>query len=88
MLNEAIVGQLFSMFKEEYGYAVDDAAGLFDGQRDMLEFLMKLGKRLEQKFFEGLGSGYVGPKHRLREWSIGSRATVAARFTGCSARSS
>jgi hypothetical protein len=37
MLNEAIVGQLFSMFKEEYGYAVDDAAGLFDGQRDMLE---------------------------------------------------
>ena len=42
MLNEAIVGQLFSMFKEEYGYAIDDAAGLFDGQRDMLEFLMKL----------------------------------------------
>jgi hypothetical protein len=35
---------------------------LFDGQRDMLEFLMKLGKRLEQKFFEGLGKGYLGSK--------------------------
>ena len=65
MMNEAIVGQLFSMFKEEYGYAIDDAAGLFDGQRDMLEFLMKLGKKLEQKFFEGLGSGYLGPKHTI-----------------------
>ena len=65
MLNEAIVGQLFSMFKEQYGCAVDDAAGLFDGQRDMLEFVMRLGKSLEQKFFEGLGSGYLGPKHTI-----------------------
>jgi len=48
MLNEAIVGQLFAIFKEQYGYAVDDAAGVFDGQRDMLEFLMRLGKSLER----------------------------------------
>ena len=62
MLNEAIVGQLFDLFKEHYGYAVDDATGLFDGQLDMLEFLMKLGKRLEQNFFEGLGKGYLGSR--------------------------
>jgi hypothetical protein len=74
MLNEAIVGQLFSMFKEQYGYAVDDACGLFDGQRDMLEFVMKLGKRLEQMFFQGLGTGYVGPKHEV--------AGVEYRFKG------
>ena len=47
-MNEAIVGQLFAIFKEQYGYAVDDAAGVFDGQRDMLEFLMRLGKSLER----------------------------------------
>lgn len=62
MLNEVIVGQLFELFKEHYGCAVDDATGLFDGQRDLLQFVMKLGRRLEQKFFEGLGRGYVGPK--------------------------
>ena len=65
MINEAIVGQLFGIFKEQYGYAVDDATGVFDGQRDMLEFLMKLGKRLEQEFYEGMGTGYVGPKRTI-----------------------
>jgi len=62
MLNETIVGQLLAVFKEQYGYAVDDATGLFDAQRDLLEFLMKLGRKLEQSFFEGLGKGYVGSK--------------------------
>ncbi len=65
MIDEAIVGQLFAMFKEQYGCAVDDATGLFDAQRDMLEFVMKLGKSLERKFFEDLGSGYIGPKQTI-----------------------
>ena len=78
MLNESIVGQLFELFKEHYGCAVADATGPFDGQRDMLEFLMRLGKRLEQRFFHALGSGYVGPKSTI--------AGVEYRFKGYRSR--
>ena len=57
-----IVGELFEIFNDEYGVSVADPQSLFDGQRDLLEFVMGLGRRLEQRYFQALGNGYVGTK--------------------------
>jgi hypothetical protein len=61
MNNEAIVRRLFAIFKDKYGETVCDCGSVFDGQRDLLEFVMGLGRAMEQMFFDGLGTGYVGP---------------------------
>jgi hypothetical protein len=59
-VDKAIVGQLFGMFKDRYGKVVAERSSVFDGQRDLLEFLMGLGGELEQLLFQTLGTGYVG----------------------------
>ena len=59
-MNEAIIGKLFDVFKDQYGSTVADRASLFDGQRDLLTFVMGVGRELEQRMFDALGSGYRG----------------------------
>jgi len=59
-MNEIIIGKLFDQFKEQYGATTATAASLFDGQRDLLTFVMGIGRELEQRMFDGLGTGYRG----------------------------
>jgi len=59
-MNEAIIGKLFEQFKELYGATRATAASVFDGQRDLLTFVMGIGRELEQHMFDGLGTGYRG----------------------------
>ena len=61
-MDKAIVEQLFGIFKDRYGTVVGEATSVFDGQRDLLEFVMGLGGELEQLLFQTLGTGYVGSK--------------------------
>src|SRR3989304_5389666 len=39
-MNEEIIGKLFDRFKEQYGSTVANPVSLFDGQRDLLTFMM------------------------------------------------
>jgi hypothetical protein len=59
-MNEEIIGKLFELFKQEYGSTVANPASLFDGQRDLLTFVMGMGRALEQRLFDALGTGYQG----------------------------
>ncbi len=61
-MNEEIIGKLFDQFKEQYGSTVADPGSLFDGQRDLLTFMMGVGRELEQRVFDALGTGYRGPR--------------------------
>jgi len=61
-MNTEIVGELFEIFKDEYGLSEADTQSVFEGQRDLLEFVMGLAQRLEQRYFSALGTGYVGTK--------------------------
>ena len=61
-MSKDIVERVFEEFKEEYGVSETDPQSLLQGQRDILEFLMRLGRRLEQLYFDELGSGYAGTK--------------------------
>ena len=61
-MNTMIIERVFEDFKAQYGVSETDPQSLLQGQRDLLEFLMKLGRRLEQLYFSELGSGYMGSK--------------------------
>ncbi len=50
MMNEAIIGKLFDLLKEQYGSTVADPLSLFGGQQDLLSYVMGLGRALEQSY--------------------------------------
>jgi len=77
-MNEDMVGRLFEQFKEQYGSTVAEPASVFDGQRDLQEFVMGIGRALEQRMFSELGSGYRGPSTEVEG--------VAYRFKGYRSR--
>ena len=59
-MDKQLVSQLFEYFKATYGREVDDSADLFESQRNLLEYLVCLGRELENSLFEQLGKGYEG----------------------------
>ena len=59
-MNEGIIGKLFDLFKEQFGSTVANRVSVFDGQRDLLTFVMGVGRELEQRVFDALGTGYQG----------------------------
>ena len=60
-MNEEIVSRLFDVYKEQYGTTVANPVSVFDGQQDLLTFVMGVGRELEQRVFDALGTGYRGP---------------------------
>tara|TARA_B100000315_G_C14520455_1_gene561287 strand:+ start:93 stop:1451 length:1359 start_codon:yes stop_codon:yes gene_type:complete len=59
-MNREMVLQLLEYFKESFGLEISSAEDLFETQRNLLEYLIKLGRGLENKIFEELGKGYEG----------------------------
>ena len=54
------VSQLLAYFKATFGLKIDSAEELFETQRNLLEYLVCLGRQLENRVFEELGKGYEG----------------------------
>ena len=61
-MDNFLVPQLLDYFKATYGLSILDAGNLFETERNMLEYLFKLGRELMNKVFEEIGTGYAGPK--------------------------
>jgi hypothetical protein len=59
-MDRTFVSQLFGYFKDTYGLKIDEAEGLFETQRNLLEYLVCVGRELENRMFEELGKGYEG----------------------------
>ena len=59
-MNREIVAQLFEYFKSSVGLNIHNAEDLFETQRNLLEYLMNLGRELENQVFDELGKGYEG----------------------------
>ncbi len=59
-MNREIVTQLLEHFKSNFGLDINNAEDLFETQRNLLEYLMNLGRELENKVFDELGKGYEG----------------------------
>jgi len=60
-MNTSFVSQHLEYFKDTYGLKIANAEELFETQRNLLEYLICLGRELENKMFEELGKGYEGP---------------------------
>jgi hypothetical protein len=59
-MNREIVTQLLEHFKLNFGLDIHNSEDLFETQRNLLEYLMNLGRELENQVFEELGKGYKG----------------------------
>jgi hypothetical protein len=59
-MNTEFVSQLLEYFKSNYGLEISSAEDLFKTEQNLLEYLVCLGRELENKIFEGLGKGYKG----------------------------
>ena len=59
-MDTEFVSRLLEYFKNDYGLEVHNATDLFETQRNLLEYLVNLGRQLEEKIFQELGKGYEG----------------------------
>ena len=59
-MDSYLVAQLVEHFKSTFGFECDSAEALFDVQRNLLEYLVCLGRKLENQLFQQLGTGYRG----------------------------
>jgi hypothetical protein len=67
-MNTPFVSQLLEYFKATYGLKIGSAEQLFESQRNLLEYLVCLGRELENKMFEELGKGYQGATIEREGW--------------------
>jgi hypothetical protein len=58
---DTLVHQIVADFKAAYGLKITDKADLFLTERNMLEYLMRLGRAAMGEVFAGMGKGYEGP---------------------------
>ncbi len=61
-MNTNLVSQLLEYFMTTFGLTVSDAEELFETQRNLLEYLVGIGRELENRVLEELGKGYEGAK--------------------------
>ena len=50
-----LVSRLLEYFKTTFGLNIQNAEDLFETQRNLLEYLIRLGRELENRMFEELG---------------------------------
>jgi len=56
-----LVSQLLEYFKARFGVEISNAEDLLDTERNLLEYLICVGREMENKIFEGMDKGYEGP---------------------------
>ena len=77
------VSQLLEYFKATYGLSIENAEDLLESQRNLLECLIALGRKLENEMFEEQAKAMK--EQRLRRMERGAiwRVIVIMPFTGC-----
>ena len=57
---DSLIPQIVENFKASYGLKITDSSDMLLTERNLLEFLMKLGRGVMGKVFEGMDKGYEG----------------------------
>jgi hypothetical protein len=55
-----LIPQLLKYLKENFGFKMNDSSELFVTEKNMLEYVMGIGRNLMNKIFEEMGTGYEG----------------------------
>jgi hypothetical protein len=75
---DSLIPQIVENFKAAYGLKITDNADLFLVERNLLEFLMKLGRGVMGTVFQSMENGYEGAvirKERRKYKFVGYRTT-------------
>jgi len=59
-VDKKLVQQIWRCFKDTYEHEIDNSVDLLKGQKDLLEFVMGIGRDLEQSLFDEMGTEYRG----------------------------
>ena len=59
-MDKKLVQQIWRCFKDTYEHEIDNSVDLLKGQKDLLEFVMGIGRDLEQSLFDEMGTEYRG----------------------------
>ena len=82
-MDERILTQLLDCFKTVYGANLDSPETLFKMQQNLMEFVMGLGRKLENKVFAQAGTGYrVGRAIRDQQRAYTRAAIHSQRIHG------
>jgi len=77
-MDDQIVTQLLDCFKSVYGLKLDSPGALLQAQQNLMEFVMGLGRKLENRVFAAGGGGYQGAiveREGKRYRFVGNRET-------------
>ena len=61
-MDNSFVAQAVGLYKERYGLEVRNSRDLLRAQRQLLEFVVGVGREVEQQLFAEIGKGYEGPR--------------------------
>jgi len=61
-MNTHLIPQLLEYFKDNYGIKITNSSDLFETEKNMLEYLVRIGRKLMNNIFEEMGTGYEGNK--------------------------
>ena len=81
-MNDLIVTQLLDCFKAVYGLKLDSPQSLSHAQQNLMEFVMGLGRKLENKMFAAEGTGYRGAIVERKAIGIGLWAIAPLHSMG------
>ena len=78
-MDDSIITQLLDCFKTVYGLKLDGPGALLQAQQNLMEFVMGLGRKLENEIFAAGGTGYQGAiveREGKRYRFVGDRETA------------
>ena len=61
-MDSSFVAQAVRLYKERYGLEVRNSGDLLLAQQHLLEFVVGVGREIEQQLFAEIGKGYEGPR--------------------------
>jgi hypothetical protein len=59
-MDDAMISQILECFKTVYGLKIESAETLWQTQQNLLEFVMRMGREIENALFQEAGTGYQG----------------------------
>ncbi len=80
---DSLVTQIVENFKAAYGLKITDSGDLFLTERNLLEFLMKLGRQAMSEVSKAWATAMREPSCARGDDSTGSSATAGGVCTGC-----
>jgi hypothetical protein len=83
-MDDKMIDDLFQLYEKEYGFKITNAEDLFTAQGNLLKYIMKIGKQLEKRMFNEVGTGYGGNSISKNKEDYEFKENKKKQSMGCS----